>query len=452
MRKTLTIVVTVTIIAIILCAGLLLSSRPPAESGNPKAFVGVTYCGDTVEGGKLLIDKVKGYSNLFVLQSGLLQRDLASVDELGDYAVASGMYFLPYFGNFIQSTFSTWLENAKQKWGTHFLGIYYADEPGGKMLDSYVEYNDAATGNSIYKTKYGDVVVQKQNGVIINYELGGTIRLYEPPPANSNSDINSEAVFYPNGTIEIVNPNVDGFSYESYQELVAVKPFKDSNETAQRFNQRDRNNIEFLRNYTTVFTSDYGLYYFDYSSGYDVVLGHIGWNLTYNQQIALMRGAAHQQNKDWGIIITWKYQNPPYLDNKTVILDQLTTAYQCGAKYFVLFNYSDSNNGTYGTMQPEHFEALETFWKDVVNNPEVVQCSIRADSAVVFPVNYGWGTRWDGDKVWGIFNADEQTGQLWRTMQQALQERGLKIDFIFGDADAQFLASYQHIYRPNNQD
>ena len=67
-----------------------------------------------------MIDKVKGYTNLFVLQSGLLQRDFKSVDELGDYAVSAGMYFLPYFGTYIQSSFSSWLETAKQRWGTIF--------------------------------------------------------------------------------------------------------------------------------------------------------------------------------------------------------------------------------------------------------------------------------------------------------------------------------------------
>ena len=104
---------------------------------------------------------------------------LTSVDELGDYAVSAGMYFLPYFGTFVQSSFSVWLETAKQKWGTHLLGVYYADEPGGKMLDGNVEFKDAVTGDSITKTTYGDIAVQKSNGIVINYQLGGTIHLYE---------------------------------------------------------------------------------------------------------------------------------------------------------------------------------------------------------------------------------------------------------------------------------
>ena len=81
-----------------------------------------------------------------------------------------------------------------------------------------------------------------------------------------------------------------------------VRPIKDINDTAQRFIDRDKSNLDFLNNSTKVFTSDYGLYWFDYLSGYDVVLGQVGWNLTLNQQIALIRGAATMQNKSWGVV------------------------------------------------------------------------------------------------------------------------------------------------------
>ena len=131
---------------------------------------------------------------------------------------------------------------------------------------------------------------------------------------------NYEAIFYPNGTVTVVNAAPNGFSYNSYGELQRVRPFKNNDEACQRFVDRDQNNVGFLSSNTKVFTSDYDLYWFDYLSGYDVVLSQIGWNLSYNQQIAQIRGAAELQNKEWGIIITWKYQNPPYLDSGAEIL------------------------------------------------------------------------------------------------------------------------------------
>ena len=199
MKRTYAATIAVILIITVLSAALFIYKFD--ASGKPAdAYVGVAYCGNSVADGKMLIDKVKGYTNLFVLQSGLLQRDFKSVDELGDYAVSAGMFFLPYFGAYVQASFSSWLDSAKERWGDHFLGVYYADEAGGKMLDNYVTFEDAATGDKITKTEYGDIFVQKPNGVQINYDFNGVIHLFEP----SNADINSEAAFYQNGTVDIV--------------------------------------------------------------------------------------------------------------------------------------------------------------------------------------------------------------------------------------------------------
>jgi hypothetical protein len=447
MKKTHASAITVIVIIIVLSAAFLVTKFD--FSGKPAdAYVGVAYCGNSVADGKMLIDKVKGYTNLFVLQSGLLQRDFKSVDELGDYAVSAGMFFLPYFGAYVQASFSSWLENAKERWGDHFLGIYYADEAGGKMLDDYVTFEDSVTGDKITKTEYGDVFVQQLDGVQINYDFRGVIHLYEP----SSSEPNSEATFYPNGTVNIVKNASNGFSYHSYQQLQSIRPFKNINDTAQRFIEREKNNIVYLKNNTKVFTSDYGLYWFDYLSGYNVVLSQIGWNLTLNQQIAQVRGAAQVQSKEWGAVITWKYQQPPYLDNGSEILSQMRTAYECGAKYIVLFDYYDSDSNPYGTMQTEHFQALESFWKDVVKNPNEIRGSIKADSALVLPHNYGWGTRWKEDKVWGIFKADNQTRQIWDLMLLALQKHNLKTDIVFADSEFSLPTQYQNVYYANNSD
>jgi hypothetical protein len=422
-------------------------------------YVGVTYCGNSVAEGKLLIDKVKGYTNLFVLQSSTLHRDLKSADELGDYAVSAGLYFLPYFGSYIPPSFSVWLETAKQKWGTRFLGVYYGDEPGGKMLDDYVDFKNTTTGDSIEKTRYGDIVVEKSDGVVIHYEISGIIHLFLP---NSNQNTNSAdetepgvyATFYPNGTIKVDESSASAAgnqisnlpSYATYEDLISLRPFKDVNEATERFITRDQNNIEYLKNSTKVFTSDYALFWFDYLAGYDVILAHIGWNLTLTQQIALVRGAAKLQNKDWGIVITWKYDTSPYLDTGQEILNQMRTAYECGAKYFVLFNYYEDNSNPYGTMTEEHFRALESFWNDVVKNPQIIQGSIKADSVLVLPKNYGWGTRWAEDKIWGVFKADDKTQQLWDLMQTTLKNHDLRTDIVYEDTEFPLPTEYQNIY------
>ena len=427
-------------------------------------YVGVTYCGNSVEEGKMLIDKVKDYTNLFVLQSGTLQRDLESVDELGDYAVSAGLAFLPYFGHYIEEPFSVWLESAKQKWGTYFLGVYYGDEPGGKMLDGYVEFKNATTDDSIMKTMYGDIVLEKSDGVVIHYEISGIIHLYLPSlPQNSNStngtQTNVYATFYPDGTITVDETNTTLAAiqianlpdYTTYDELLSLHPIKDTHEAAGQFTTRNQHNIEFLSNSTTVLTSDYALYWFDYVAGYDIILTHMGWNHTVTQQIALTRGAARLQNKDWGIVITWKYNRPPYLDTGAEILSQMSIAYECGAKYFVLFNYYKTNSGPYGTMEDEHFEALESFWNNVAKNPDVVHGSIKADSVLVLPNNYGWGMRRAEDRIWGIFEPDDKTQQIWDLMGSILQDHDLKTDIVYDDVYFPLAPEYKQIYYWNQE-
>lgn len=55
-----------------------------------------------------------------------------------------------------------------------------------------------------------------------------------------------------------------------------------------------------------LFTSDYSLYWYDYASGYDTVFAQFTMNYSQQLNIDLVRGAATSQNKDWGVVITWK--------------------------------------------------------------------------------------------------------------------------------------------------
>jgi hypothetical protein len=108
------------------------------NSDNKPFYVGVTYCGSPVQAAKELIDNVKGYTNLFVLQSGTLQWNISAMDEIGDYTIASDLNYAVSGGTGNTVGLTVWLNGAKERWGEQFIGIYYNDEPGGKMLDTSV--------------------------------------------------------------------------------------------------------------------------------------------------------------------------------------------------------------------------------------------------------------------------------------------------------------------------
>ena len=89
-----------------------------------------------------------------------------------------------------------------------------------------------------------------------------------------------------------------------------------------------------------LFTSDYALYWYDYEAGYNTVFAEFGMNYSRQLNIALVRGAATVQNKDWGVILDWTYTQPPYLENGTELYNDMVLAYENGAKYIIVF---DSN-------------------------------------------------------------------------------------------------------------
>jgi hypothetical protein len=194
-------------------------------------------------------------------------------------------------------------------------------------------------------------------------------------------------------------------------------------------------------------SSDYALYWFDYLAGYDVMFAQIGWNHSLTQDIALLRGAARIQNKDWGIIITWKYNQPPYLDTGEAIYQQMLTSYRAGAKYITIFNYPYEGTASYGTMFDEHFEALEQLW-NTVNHQKVD--TIKADTVLVLPKDYGFGMRNPQDTIWGFWGPDENTQQVWNSAKILQDKYGTKLDIIYDDPNYPLKGQYKNVYYWNS--
>jgi hypothetical protein len=95
--------------------------------------------------------------------------------------------------------------------------------------------------------------------------------------------------------------------------------------------------VNYYLNYTPkIFTADYGLYWFDYKSGYSTIFTEFGWNHSRPLNIGLCRGASKAYNKDWGAIITWEYTDVPYIESREDLYEDMILAYKNGAKYLVV--------------------------------------------------------------------------------------------------------------------
>ena len=359
-----------------------------SETIEEQILFGVTYGSNTTWEAKLLIDKVKGYTNLFLIDSWDISTNETALNEISQYAVNAGLSVIVYFDYVFYeveqwSWLRNWMETTRQRWGEKFLGIYLYDEPGGKQIDT----NQWRSGSSARE-------------------------------AMENASDYSDA---------------------------ASRFVKDIPSTISWRNVKSVN--------LPIFTSDYALYWFDYLAGYGTVFVELGWNISSIQQLALCRGAANVQGKDWGAIITWTYYEPPYLASGPEIYGEMVTAYDAGAKYVVAFNfprYPETN--PYGVLAEEHFVAMQQFWDYVQAHPR--RSNVDGEVAFVLPKDYGWGTRrtenFIEDRIWGFWPEGLTTLIIGKNMRTLLNLYGLKLDIIYDDPQFSYQEMYEQIYYWNS--
>lgn len=340
-------------ISIVISANWFTSTSPAKEF-----YVGVEYAyGDKAAELKALVDKVKTYTNLFVIGSVGISYNQSALTESCDYIFNAKMHFIVMFTDITTYNYPTeaWTNNAKVKYGSLFLGIYRYDEPGGNQLDQ---------------------------------------------APFSQSKMVSSATDYANASAQYTT--YMGYHVDYYHEHFDIN----------------------------VFTADYGLYWFDYKAHYDTLLAEFVGNQSRQLHIALCRGAAQSQNKDWGVIITWKYNQAPYLESGEQLYSDLRLAYEAGAKYTVVFSYPQI--GDYGTLTQEHFDALKRFWDSTQSNPASFGSS-KAEVAYVLPKDYGFGFRGAQDTIWGLFNADSLSAKIWDDTGKLESLHGSHFNIIYDD-------------------
>ena len=381
---------------------------------NPNVYVGVAFGGNTTQEAITLINRVKAYTNLFILDAGrnVLTQNETAVEEICNYAVANGLSVIINVGVEIRndtSRFWFWqqplnvTEQWKAMWGDKFLGMYYNDEPGGIQLD----------GNwSAWFRTYGQYYLQLRNSSKTASDLYQIyLKLLAFMDNGTNpSNYNAEANFF-------VRDVLEGDSG-----LNALK-------TAE----------------VTTFTSDYALYWFDYLGGYNVIFTELGWNCSIAEQIALVKGAARLQDKQWGAMITWTYDSAPYLDNGDQIYDQMLTSFEAGAKYIAIFDYPYNGSNEYGALNTQQFSAIQRFWDDI-HQQEFPNLSDPV-GALVLPQNYGWGMRDPNDTIWGFWPPDSKTIEVATAMSTLLSQYGVSLDIVYYDPQFPVASvSYQHVY------
>ncbi len=226
-----------------------------------------------------------------------------------------------------------------------------------------------------------------------------------------------------------------GHQIDSDQPYMIVPQAENYSDAANKYIFNLHNYIsEFLALNTTLMTSDYALYEYDYRAGYDIVLAEYAWNHSRPINTALVRGSATMQGKEWGVMLTYTYEQPPYLESGPELYQDMITAYENGAKYILVFDYAtqDETQMAHGILQQEHLDALRQFWEYVKANPRQSN-PVSERVAYVLPSDFGYGFRGSNDWVWGLWKNSTLSTQIWDDINTCSQQYKQRFDIIYAD-------------------
>ncbi len=335
---------------------------------SPSLYFGVDVAFGSIDTTEQLIDNVSSYTNFFVIGcTG--NYNLTRLTIISQYVFDKGLNFIVYSDEPDYPS-SQWLANAKNDWGNNFLGVYYCDEEGGKQRDQH--------SYPILQQLY-----------IKNF---------------SNFTYSDAAQSY-----------VDSLSWWLRTGPHAI---------AQHFTYPTEYQL---------FTSDYAFYWYDYAAGYDTVFDefgvHDGWaNDSQQLNMALCRGAATVQNKDWGVMITWAYNQPPYMESGPELYNDMVLAYKNDAKYIIIFDTNE--NYTQNVLQQGQLDAMKQFWQYAQANPRTLT-PISDRTAYVLPADYAYAFGGPSDKIWGLWNSDKLSVGICMSVTTLLHMDYDKLDIVY---------------------
>jgi parallel beta-helix repeat protein len=379
-RKILIASVLISIIVVsFLVASNFLAPAKQTEAPSKPFYVGIETGWDaTVAQCEAIINQVKNYINMYIIASPQVIKNETALSEVCDYAYAAGLYFMP---EFYEQFFLNDTGYIPSEWFTAAQERY-----GSHLLGVY--YYDEPAASQLDTTQ-----------IIKNTVITPTT------PAKSYLD-------YYNYFFWLWTHGTGGG-------LTATSSF-------------------FKSVNSSLFTSDYGLYWFDYELGYNTVLAQFGWNNSRPMQISLVRGAAEVQNQSWGAIVTWTYNGSEnggtYLEPPSQMYSDMVLAYNCGASYVSI--YDSSQNYVKTTLTQDYRSKLKDFWDYVQQNP-AKHGSQKADTVVVLPQNYGFGFRSSTDSVWQDHTATSWSQQLYFNITNLLNKDKTKVDIVYSDTQFQ---------------
>jgi hypothetical protein len=126
----------ISLLTLSLFIGVNSLTKTPSLNNVPKVFVGFDIAYDDLGVAKGLVDRVNSYVNLIVVGNTGITWNGTEANEMCQFIYDKGLYFIYFTGpTHVMKNQGNWVDNAKAKWGSKFIGLYIIDEWGGKQLD-----------------------------------------------------------------------------------------------------------------------------------------------------------------------------------------------------------------------------------------------------------------------------------------------------------------------------
>ena len=157
-----------------------------------------------------------------------------------------------YFGSQHFNYRNNWLLTFNNRWNEKFLGVYFGDEPAGKMIDGTVWFWDEETLSELGKMEDGSVSKYLEDNTVATYYQNNTIKTIVREffqQGNRTYMNNYYTTYYSNGTITAIletpdfekTPIDNPIATYTYEELLNLRPFQTYDETRQKSSNIDIN-------------------------------------------------------------------------------------------------------------------------------------------------------------------------------------------------------------------
>ena len=85
---------------------------------------------------------------------------------------------------------------------------------------------------------------------------------------------------------------------------------------------------------------------------------------------------------------------------------------------------------------------MKQFWDNIHSSSADSWGKSTGQVAFVLPTDYGWGMRHINDRMWGLWDAHNNSSQIWDNLNKLTDKYGLNLDIVYEDQNVSIQGLY----------